>query len=114
MKGFQFSKNDRLLNSADFLNLRQNCEIFRGTVTRIFYKPIESQTNPRLGLSVSAKVGNSVKRNRLKRLIRESFRHNKSLIRGVDFNVVPLSTSSEKQEKKLLLDLERFYQLVSK
>lgn len=45
---------------------------------------------PRLGLSVSRKVGNAIERNRWKRLIREAFRLSRSsLPEGIDLVVIP-------------------------
>jgi ribonuclease P protein component len=46
--------------------------------------------HPRLGLSVSRKVGGAVKRNRWKRMIREAFRCSAArLPNGVDLIVIP-------------------------
>lgn len=56
----------------------------------LIFGDLNGLPHPRLGLSVSRKVGGAVVRNRWKRLIREAFRLSRTqLPQGVDLVVIP-------------------------
>jgi len=70
------SKRPRLSRSSDFQRIyRQGSSTAsRFLVLYSFRRPAEASTDgPRLGLSVSKKMGGAVVRNRVKRLLREAF-----------------------------------------
>ena len=57
----------------------------------IIVKAVSELSWPRIGITVSRKVGNSVYRNRIKRLIREFFRNNRELFLSADYNIIARS-----------------------
>lgn len=62
----------------------------------------------RLGLSISKKrVRNAVQRNRLKRIVRESFRCLQPAVEGIDIVVVANKTSDTALNKELFENLEK-------
>ena len=75
--GNSFPKSYRVLLKKDFTYLRdQSRKDFESPL--IIYSKASRLNLPhaRLGMSISSKQGNSVRRNRLKRLLREEFRKN--------------------------------------
>jgi len=69
----RFSKQVRLLRASDFervFNARQSTS--NGWL--VLYGAANELGHPRLGMTVSRRVGNAVVRNRWKRLLREAFR----------------------------------------
>jgi ribonuclease P protein component len=74
-RGFAFPKQARLRKRPEFLNLSRWGKKIHSPNFVIITRP-NDQGATRLGLTVSAKVGNAVVRNRLKRLVRECFRRN--------------------------------------
>lgn len=70
----------------------------------------------RLGISVSKKVGNSVVRHRITRLIRESYRLNRNYFKsGYDIIIIARATVKEKKYKEIesaLLHLGKLHYIV--
>lgn len=68
----------------------------------IMYVIKTEREDTRIGISVSKKVGNSVVRHHLTRLIRESYRLNKDRVKtGLDIVVVARAAAKESDLKKI-------------
>ena len=79
---------DSLKSNQDFGNVYKSGRSYANKYLVIYTLKNNSDRN-RLGISVSKKVGNSVIRHRLKRLIKESYRlHEKVFNSGLDIVVI--------------------------
>lgn len=82
---FSFGKDKRLLNAQDFKAVfdKSNKKIHsKHLLTFVKYN---QHSHPRLGLAITKKkLKNANDRNRLKRLIREHFRHHQHQIQNLD------------------------------
>ncbi len=101
------SSRGRLSRSAEFERVyRQG----RSTANRhlvLYSFPNTSVEKPRLGLSVSRKVGGAVERNRVKRLLREAFaRVEHELRAGQDVVVVARPSTAELAEREGLAGMD--------
>ena len=91
-----FTKEERLRRGEDFSRTRKKGK--KTTTKNLFIYTIQNDKDiRRLGLSVSKRVGNSPKRARTKRLLREFFRQNKGLFpESTDILIVVKSGSTLK------------------
>ncbi|MFQ5329455.1 MAG: ribonuclease P protein component [Thermodesulfobacteriota bacterium] len=78
MTGHSFTKEERLRKGREFILTRNEGRRLK-TKSFILYVRRNGLEVTRLGLAVSSKVGGAVRRNRIKRLLREVFRQNKRL-----------------------------------
>jgi ribonuclease P protein component len=90
MGSFSFRKEERIFRRAELIDLNIHG---RRYYTKNFLVILNQNRRDitRLGITASKRVGNAVKRNRTKRLIREFFRLNKQQIpKGYDISVIAL------------------------
>jgi ribonuclease P protein component len=91
-------KSGRLAGNKEFQTVLARKLCFKNELLTL-YVAENKHGRPRLGISVGRSLGNSVQRNRFKRLVREVYRQSKEQIpAGFDYILMP--------SKKLRLDLK--------
>ncbi|HSD72191.1 MAG TPA: ribonuclease P protein component [Thermoanaerobaculia bacterium] len=87
-----FSRDDRLRKRRDFEECYASGVRVSGRHLQVFLLMADSArpapSRPRLGLSVSRRVGGAVTRNRVRRRLREIFRRNRDIFGGRGGNLV--------------------------
>jgi ribonuclease P protein component len=102
-----FSREARLRRKEEFARIFSRGARFRGaTLDIIVGKEANGLATPRLGISISAKVGKAVVRNRLRRLIRESFRRALPEIMGKTVDIVVVAKSGGKKTPRCAIEEE--------
>ncbi|RKY25436.1 MAG: ribonuclease P protein component [Planctomycetota bacterium] len=99
MKRFSFPKSRRLVTNRQFeAVLARKLRVSDGLLT--LYMAENDCGYPRLGVSVAKSCGNAVVRNRLKRLLRESFRQSRDEIpAGFDYLLMVSQQWTKKVEQ---------------
>jgi ribonuclease P protein component len=110
MEAQRFPRAARMLVARDFAELRAKGS--RRIASRHFsaeFRPTDRST-ARLGLAVSRRVSKlAVERNRLKRLVRDSFRRRRAVFEPVDILVIARSSAVAASGTELLADLEALW-----
>ena len=101
-----------LKKNKDFQAVYKNGRSYANQYLVMYIKKRNDDGENRVGISVSKKVGNSVKRNRARRLMRESYRHiQDKLPCGYDFIIIARNTINDKKcsevEKSLISAFRR-------
>ncbi len=101
------SARGRLSRSAEFERVYRQGRSVANRHLVLYTFPNASAERPRLGLSVSRKVGGAVERNKVKRLLREAFSHAENeLLRGQDVVVVARPPARELAEREGLAGID--------
>ena len=92
---FTFKKADRILKRSEFMTLARHGRKLQNDVFIAVVLPGATDRS-RLGITVTRKVGNAVRRNRIKRLVREFFRRRQYQQTGNwDINIIAKKRAAE-------------------
>lgn len=110
-------QSESLKKNIDFKIVYQKGKSYANRYLVMYIKKNDKQLN-RLGVSVSKKVGNSVVRHRVSRLIKESYRQNEQLYKlGYDIVVVARVGAKDRSYKEIesaLLHLSNLHQIIQR
>lgn len=108
--------SDSLKSNFDFKNVYSNGKSFANRLLVMYVLENGTEFN-RIGISVSKKVGNSVVRHHLTRLVRESYRLHEAVFNsGLDIVVVARVSSKDASYKDIesaLLHLGKLHRIIN-
>ncbi|MDB4836902.1 ribonuclease P protein component [Marinomonas sp.] len=115
MTDYCFPRHVRLLNAEDYQSVFNgtSSKVFAGEFLLLTRKRDDDQT--RLGLIVSKKTDkHAVGRNRIKRVVRDSFRHHKILLSGLDIVFIARNGIKELDNADLHRRLDKAWNQLAK
>jgi len=106
----RFRRRSRLADKSSFSRVFEKADRSRDKMFTVLYRP-NGTDEPRLGLAISKKNCRlATGRNRLKRIIRESFRHYQGQLPGLDIVVLSQPAASRANNRALFGSLETHWQ----
>ena len=110
---YSFEKEDRILKRSEFLEITGSGRKLENDCLIAFIKPGRFN-RPRLGITVTRKVGKAARRNRFKRLVREYFRLNRQhLNQKWDINIIAKKKAVALSSEKVLTFLQDLFEKIS-
>jgi ribonuclease P protein component len=114
MRRARLQKRARLLKAAEFNRVFDKAMRSGDQYFTVLARPNDLEY-PRLGLAISKKKAKlAVTRNRLKRIIRESFRQKQQELCCADYIVLAGNSSGTANNRRLTESLERHWQKLNK
>ena len=113
LKTGSFTKSNRINSPEDYRQVfKSSCRSADEKFLVLARKNNLKQA--RLGLAISKKnINRAADRNQIKRAIRESFRHNKNILKGLDVVVVAHKKQSTINNKIIIESIDAHWKIIS-
>jgi len=110
----RFGRDYRLLSQTDFSRVFQDPRKSTDRWLTVLASPNRFE-RPRLGLAISRKnARRAVQRNRIKRVMRESFRLNQNQLTGLDIVILSRREAGSASKRQLRSSIERHWTRITK